>query len=528
MKPNVLVVIADQLRADHVGFMGNPVVQTPHLDAIANGGRVFENAWVSNPVCMPNRCSMMTGRMPTAHGVIFNDRTLDWQANTFVRRFREQGYRTGLLGKSHLQHGMSKNSVVPFRGEAVQSSVNPVGWDQIEDFERYLDSTPPDPEDFYGFDHIRLAIDHGARVTGHHLQWALEKGAAREDLFVEYDAQSPGSRRSEDWWQIYQPPYDEKFHSTRFVAEETQRFIREAHAEEKPWLAWCSFPDPHHPMTPPGKWFDRHRPEDMVLPGSRNDSLQDAPAHLRNFKKIHPAQQRDWVSPCGFGTDRLLQQAIAATYGMVEMVDDSVGQVLALLDELAISDNTIVVFTSDHGDMMGDHGLFLKGFMHYRGTLQMPMVFKVPNGVPGKTSSLGSSIDLAPTLMDLCKIPAFDGVQGKSLVPIIDDAQASVRDYVLVEDDIAAITAKLTPIPGKTRTLITETHRYTRNSKGEEQLFDLQTDPDEMSDIKQTQPVARSAALEAMTDALIEADDVARGAPVTNNSRRDDRASTLT
>jgi hypothetical protein len=130
--------------------------------------------------------------------------------------------------------------------------------------------------------------------------------------------------------------------------------------------------------------------------------------------------------------------------------------------------------------------------------------------------------------MDLCKIPAFDGVQGKSLVPIIDDAQASVRDYVLVEDDIAAITAKLTPIPGKTRTLITETHRYTRNSKGEEQLFDLQTDPDEMSDIKQTQPVARSAALEAMTDALIEADDVARGAPVTNNSRRDDRASTLT
>ena len=256
-KPNVLFIITDQHRADHVGFMGNEVVRTPNLDRLAARGRVFENAWVANPVCMPNRCSIMTGRMPTAHGVIFNDRSLEWTANTFVRRFRETGYRTGLLGKSHLQHGMSKNAVVPFRGQGAGSLPFPDGWDQVEDFERYLESTPEMPADFYGFEHVELAIDHGARVSGHHLRWALSKGGQFDDLFVEYDADAPGQNRSENWWQIYQTPYAEDLHSTTFVAERTMDFIRTSAAQGTPWLAWCSFPDPHHPLTPPGDWFFR-------------------------------------------------------------------------------------------------------------------------------------------------------------------------------------------------------------------------------------------------------------------------------
>ena len=138
-KPNILFIMTDQQRADHVGFMGNSVVQTPHLDSLAASGCVFENAWVSNPVCMPNRATILTGRMPTAHGVIFNDRSLDWHANTFVRRLRADGYRTALLGKSHLQHGMSRNAVVDFRGEGAVLRSEPAGWDQFEDFERYAD-----------------------------------------------------------------------------------------------------------------------------------------------------------------------------------------------------------------------------------------------------------------------------------------------------------------------------------------------------------------------------------------------------
>jgi len=512
-QPNVLFIITDQQRADHCGFAGNPVVKTPNLDAIASQGMVFDNAWVSNPVCMPNRSTIMTGRMPSAHGVIFNDRSLDWGANTFVRRFRKSGYRTGLIGKSHLQHGMSKNSEVPHRGEGSTSDGFEGGWNTIEDFERYLGTTPPKPDDFYGFDHIDLSIDHGARLAGHHLQWALERGGNIDELLIDQDGLPPGSDRSQQWKQIYRPPYGEELHSTTFVTERTIDFIDEAHTQQKPWLAFCSFPDPHHPMTPPGKWFDRYNPKDMPLPETRTDPLTDAPKHLQLFSQIHPKDQRNWVAPCGFGNDELLAQAIAATYGMVSMIDDGVGQIVAKLKSINALDNTIIVFTSDHGDMMGDHALFLKGFMHYRGTLQVPMVISAPGMQPGRTESLASSIDLGPTLLELCNIEGYDGVQGHSLQPIVADASATVRDTVLIEDDVAMITAKLTPIPARTRTLITPTHRYTRNSKGEEQLFDLGTDPNEMKPVNDK--ALRSNHSSALLDELMLAADSSRGAPAT-------------
>jgi len=513
--PNVLFIITDQQRADHVGFMGNEVVRTPNLDALAARSTVFTNAWVTNPVCMPNRCSILTGRMPTAHGVIFNDRTLDLGANTFVRRFRAAGYQTALIGKAHFQHGMSKNAVVPYRGESATSSPYPQGWDQVEDFERYIESTPAAPEDFYGFQQVELAIDHGARVSGHHLQWALNKGGRLQDLLVDYAADAPGAHRSDNWWQIYQPPYDESLHSTEFVAERTEAFIRSASAGDAPWLAFCSFPDPHHPLTPPGDWFFRHKPQDMVLPASRSDDLKDAPVHLQLAAKLHPREQRDWVTPCGYGDDRLLAEAIAATYGMVEMIDDRIGRVLKTLEESGAADNTIVVFTSDHGDMMGDHGLFLKGFMHYRGTLQVPMMILAPGSAACRTDALASSIDLGPTLLSLCGVRGYDGIQGLSLEPMLGEPGAAVRDYVLIEDDIADITAKLTPLPAKTRTLITPGYRYTRNAKGEQQLFDLINDPDEMQDLKNTETAKRAEMVELLTDALMAADDAARGAPAT-------------
>ena len=513
-QPNILFVITDQQRADHTGFMGNRVIRTPNLDRIAATGTVFENAWVSNPVCMPNRSSIMTGRMPTAHGVIFNDRSLDWGANTFVRQFRGENYRTGLIGKSHLQHGSSRNSMNPYRGRAAVETPHPAGWDEIENFERFLEEVPDDPDDYYGFDHIELAMDHGARVSGHHLRWALDKGARREDLTSDYRPDAPGSKRSSEWWQIYRPPYAAELHSTSFVAERTVAFIDQARAENSPWLAWCSFPDPHHPMTPPGDWFDRHVPSDMELPATSMDTGADCFEHLRQFRKIHPRDQRNWVSPCGSGSNALVQEATAATYGMVEMVDDAVGRILDHLEATDQRANTIIVFTSDHGDMMGDHGLMLKGFMHYRGTLHVPLVISVPGEKANRTTRLASSIDLGPTLLDLCSIQGYDGIQGYSLRPVIQDPEASVRDSVLIEDDIAPLIASLTPIPAKTRTVITNTYRYTRNSKREEQLIDLVADPDECENLVGIDTATRAIAIERLTDALIAADDAARGAPV--------------
>lgn len=513
-KKNLLIFITDQQRADHVGYAGNKVLKTPNIDQLAARSMVFENAWVSNPVCMPNRSTMITGRMPSAHGCIFNDRSLDWATNTFIRRFRKSGYRTGLIGKSHLQHGVSRNSMMPYRGEGSGRDPHELGWDTVEDYEHFLDGVPEDPDDFYGFDHIELTLNHGASVAGHHLQWALDRGGKLEDLAIDQDKLVNGTRRSKHWDQIYCPPYEEELHSTSFVTEQTINFINEAQAEGSPWLTWCSYPDPHHPMTPPGKWFDMYKPEDMPLPESRHDPLDGAPAHLKLFQSIKPSEQRNWVAPCGCDNDELLGEAIASTYGAISFIDDGIGRILAHLEQLGIREDTVVAFTSDHGDMMGDHGLFIKGFMHYRGTLQVPLLIDAPGIAAGRTKRLASSIDLAPTFLELCDVKGYNGIQGVSLCPTLQDPEVAVRDSVLIEDDVTMTTAKLTPIPARTRTIVTEDLRYTRNSKGEEQLFDLKNDPDEMHDIKD-QASRRLSALEALTSQMMLADDSSRGQPTT-------------
>ncbi|MGI9598476.1 MAG: sulfatase family protein [Acidimicrobiales bacterium] len=514
-RPNVLFLITDQQRADHVGFAGNGVVRTPHLDGLAARGMVFDNAWVANPICMPNRSTIMTGRMPSAHGVVFNDRSLEWGANTHVRQFRDAGYRTGLFGKSHLQHGMSRESMVEIQSASAIDDPYETGWDTLEDFERYDRGVPELPGSFYGFDHVELAIDHGSRLTGHHLHWALDQGGRYEDLMVPMSDESPGVDRHANWWQIYRPPYNPDLHSTSFVADRTIAFIEDAAEADEPWLAWASFPDPHHPMCPPGDWFDRHDPADMELPSTVDDPLTDAPEYLKRLSRIHPSKQRFWVMPCGVAGDHdLVRAAIAATYGMIEMIDDRIGRILDAMDRLDQTRDTIVVFTTDHGDMMGDHGLMLKGRMHYKGTLQVPMIIADPRRRAGRTSSLAGSLDLGQTLLELGGLDRFDGMQGTSLVPILDDRSATVRDHVLIEDDLPHATAAIRSSIAKTRTLVTETHKYTRHDNGEDQLYDLFADPEELVHLGAADPVRRAEMIERLTDAVIGAADDARGTPV--------------
>ena len=510
--PNVLFIITDQHRADHVGFMGNEVVRTPHLDSIAARGTVFENAWVANPVCMPNRSTIMTGRMPSSHGVIFNDRSLEWGANTHVRRFRAAGYRTALLGKSHLQHGQSRQSARPRSRWPAVLDPYADGWSGLENEERYVDGLPEWPDDFYGFDTVELSINHGASVAGHHYLWAVERGARPEDLRVDQVADSPYRRRSDAWWQIYDPPYDEEYHSTSFVADRTIDFIERASAEGSPWLAWASFPDPHHPFTPPGKWYDRHDPDDIELPVTFDDALDGAPEYLRRLQQRTVHSMRAWVDMTGATSPEVTRAAIAANYGSIEMIDDRVGQILGAIDRLGQTGDTIIVFTSDHGDMMGDHGLLLKGLMHYRGTLQVPMVIADPRRSPGRSSSLAGSIDLGSTLMELCGVDGYHGIQGVSQCPVLDDPSASVRDSVLIEDDL-----DIEPngrLPTSIRTLITPTHRYSRFDTGDEGLYELGTDDDERTNLSATRPALKSEHVEQLADALIAHSDKSRGAPV--------------
>ena len=218
----------------------------------------------------------------------------------------------------------------------------------------------------------------------------------------------------------------------------------------------------------------------MVLPPTFEDPGEGWPPHLKFLRDLQP-DDHDFVRPWG-PTPEQARAALAATYGMIEFVDDGVGRILATLDRLDLTDDTIVIFTSDHGDMMGDHGLILKGVMHFQGCLRVPLTIHVPGNEPGRTDSLASSLDLAQTILDLCEVDAYQGVQGHSLRPVLEDPTTSVRETVLIEDDFPPVEGgQLMPL--KARTVISDLGRYTRYSNRFEQLFDLAVDPDELVDL---------------------------------------------
>lgn len=500
--PNVLFIITDQHRADHTGFGGNRVVRTPHLDAIAERGTVFDRAYVGNPICAPNRSTIMTGRYPTSHGVIFNDRSLPLGCNTWPRVFQAAGYQTALFGKADLMmwRGVRKLSHGP--GAPAVFDPYPTDWDRYETASSYVHGLPDPPVDFYGFDTAEFSIGHGAIVAGHHLQWALQRGLDPAAIEGATLLAGPAAYRSDLWTQVLQPAYGAEFHSTEFVTDRTIDFVEQDRRPDQPWLAYASFPDPHHPFAPPGEWFDRHAPSDMELPASFHDDLAAAPQFMRDIaaREGQPAVLTPWRP-----TEAQFREALAAQYGAIEMIDAGVGRILASLEATGQRDNTVVVFTSDHGDMFGDHGLLLKGMQHWEGTTRVPYVIDAPGRSPGRTSSLASSVDLAQTLIDLAGLEAYRDMQGVSLTPVLDDPSATVRDHVLIEEQVPQLTGLPgAGLPTAARSVVTDTTRFTRYSTGETQLFDLVEDPQELHDLSDRDPARLATMTTQLVDTMIE------------------------
>ncbi len=245
----------------------------------------------------------------------------------------------------------------------------------------------------------------------------------------------------------------------------------------------------------------------MILPASFTDPLTNAPAHLKLFQSFEPRE--NFVQMFG-ATEAIVKESLAAEYGMIEMIDDAIGQVLAKLEQKNMLDNTVILFTSDHGDMFGEHGLMLKGMMHYQGCLRVPMTIAGPGIRPGRSSSLVSSLDIPQTLLDLAALPEFDHMQGSSFVPVIEDPATSIRDHVYIEEDLPLFES--TRIPHKVRTLVTQDARISTYSTGETEIFNLVDDPAEMNNLAVTDPSSETAInlKDRLTNALIQYSDLAR------------------
>jgi arylsulfatase A-like enzyme len=480
-RPNILMIMTDQHRPDFTGFGGNPLVQTPHLDALAAASMRFDQAYVANPICMPNRSTIFTGRMPSVHGTRYNGIPLDPRARTFPGALREAGYRTAHIGKCHLQNmGSSPEQLLralpdlPAHDARLENL--PQGWDSFEDVARHLDGVVEMPNDYYGFGHVELSVGHSDGCTGHYYHWARERGV---DL-VQLHGAANATEVSNPSHHVWRTSIPEEIYPTTYITQATEQYLREHAASDlgEPFFAVCSYPDPHHPFTPPGKYYDMYDPGEVPMPRTFNDAHERSTPQYKRMLKRRGQPLKASVNPFS-PTESEYREMAAKAFGMVTMVDEGIGQILATLQGSGLADNTIVIFTSDHGDMFGDHGAMLKGGMHYEGCIRVPLLIKRPGKPSGVCNALVGSIDLAATVMAMAGVEPYNGMQSIDLTGLLDGETTSLRESILIEEDqvhdIVHTGGSL-----RMRTLVTEQARLTLyDGLAHGELFDRINDPDE-------------------------------------------------
>ncbi|MCR9237616.1 MAG: sulfatase-like hydrolase/transferase [Alphaproteobacteria bacterium] len=483
-RPNFLMISTDQQRADHLGCYGANLLQTPNIDGLALLGTRYENAYVASPVCMPNRASLVTGRMPSVHGVRHNGLNLDLGSMTFAEALRQAGWRTSLSGKPHFQcvtqnpAPMTKCQDAATTPEARCSTKGHYDQELGQLWHDHTDRTMQLP--YYGFEEVDLAVGHGDIVDGHYTAWLRDQGCDPDALRGAENALDDAGQETIQAWRTAVP---EELYPTRFIQNATIERLRSyAKTPETPFFHWASFCDPHHPFTPPGKYWDMYKPEDVELPPSfqaerGSDFVQSLMQSRKNEEANLAGTSAIAVS------EQELRVALALTYGMIAMVDDAVGDIMSALTALGLAEDTIVIFLSDHGDLMGEHGLLFKGPYHYRGMIRTPLIWADPKASKSQVISTPvSAIDVAATILETASIAPFNGMQGQ---PFKDHAgnDVAARDAILIEDEIQSDLAGHN-VRGRVRTLLSDGWRLTIYDGLEQgEFYNLNEDPHELNNL---------------------------------------------
>ena len=487
---NFLMFITDQLRADHLGCYGNDVVKTPVIDAIAKKGFRFNNMHVATPICMPNRASMMTGRYPSVHGARHNGIPLSLKARTFVESLRQSGYHTAQVGKIHLQNMTEIDPIWPL--DPTQRQIDEAfeqdqgNYDQ-EKRGKWLNSDDYDLDyPYYGFEQVYLVDDHADIVHGHYRYWLRREVPNGESLIGPDNAMAAPDYKLTKINQAWRTRLSEEQYPSAYIADRSIDLLRTYAGDDQPFFLQVSFPDPHHPFTPPGKYWDMYKPEEMTLPASFY-SEHKLPQHVKWLYERRDSGAATKKGTAVFACDeREAKEALALNYGSISNIDTQIGRVMAELERLSLLDNTVVIFTSDHGDFLGDHQLMLKGPIHYRGLTRVPFIWSDPQvpSVSGKSSdALTSTIDIAPTVLNRAHVRHFNGIQGQDMQAIANGIKDDLRDALLIEEEgqrvILGIDTRV-----RCRTLLTRRYRMTIYDAADwGELYDLQQDPDEMKNL---------------------------------------------
>lgn len=416
---NILFITTDQQRYDSLGITGNPYTRTPVLDGLAREGLLYRRAHVQNVVCMPSRTTMLTGQHPLTHGVVANGVSAPNDGPNLAALLAEHGYHTALIGKAHFDPHLDPFLRFEENQIAAHRSVGP----------------------WRGFHHVELAT-HGP-VGGHHYaEWLWSTHP--EDV-AGFGAVLTGSGGGETGApEVKHNPIPRGHYHTDWIADRAIAHLGTLDADQ-PFFAWVSFPDPHHPFDPPLSEVKKRAPDfrDRALPVGRPRSANDARAALAN----KPRHWLDWYDgrflnpeggPINFRPHALTDDQLREVDAMIqvenELIDDAVGRLLAFLRARGLDEHTDVFFTSDHGELQGDHGLMFKGPYHVTSLLHVPLLWRPAPAHAHATGTVDQPVghvDLAPTFLAIAGAPIPASMEGTPL-PTGDDER---RERVLTTFD---------------------------------------------------------------------------------------------
>jgi len=415
---SVLLFLTDQQRKDSIGAYGNPRIRTPHLDRLAREGVRFERAYTTNPFCCPARASILTGLYPRTHGVWHNGIQFDAVAPpTLGDLLQEQGYRTGSVGKVHLNAWFGPHP--------------PTGYQESQDYWARHPELAGWHGPYCGFQEVELVIGHVHYSVrgGHYAAWLAQEFPEGRDLLQRQRALRDLGY-VDCWWNAIPDAY----HYNTWIADRTIALIDRFAGG--PFFIHCSFPDPHHPFSACQPYASLYDPADMPdpLPASLEE-LEHLPPHYRAMHLGEPSEFPSW-RPRPFAREIAgapLREIMAQTYGMVTHVDRCIGRILDHLEARGLLDETLIIFTADHGEMLGDHGFLFKGPWFYQSLLNVPLLIRCPGGMPGVRQELVGHVDLVPTALDCLGLEVPEYLPGHSLKGHLHGRPAFIRDAVLTE-----------------------------------------------------------------------------------------------
>lgn len=385
-RPNILWLCADQQRYDTIHALGNDHIDTPYLDRLCREGVAFTNAYCQNPVCTPSRASFLTGKYPSAiNANILGGANNPEHCTLITKALADSGYCCGNIGKLHIS----------------------AAW---EGFENRCD-------DGYSVFIYSLSPGHDLESgCNEYKTWLEEKGVDWHDLMV-------GDGKRNYYW--YREDAPEELRQTAWCAEKAIEFIKE-HDGETPWLLTVNCFDPHPPYDAPAHLVEKYLARNIPDP-----IFNDSDYALGEQLKTIYHQSKGVNAP----NDQVRRER-ASYYGMCELVDAHFGRMIDALDEMGIREDTVIIFTSDHGEMLGDHGLTHKGCRFYEGAVHVPLLFSCPGRFASgkRVEGITELTDIAPTIAELCGIE-FPDTHGNSLVKALseDGGEGIEREYVRCE-----------------------------------------------------------------------------------------------